>query len=330
MAAVERLNLAGRAGRWSAANWKKALFGWLLLAAAAMAVGSLVGYRQMPDSRAAAGETATALNMLAQAGFVQPATENVLVQSRARTASDPHFQSTVAQVVLTLNGLKNVENVQNPLEGRDAGGQISRDGHSVLVQFTIAGDPDKAKDKIEPILAAIGTVQAVNPLVSVREVGSASAGYELDKRFEKDFARIKVLTIVVPMLILLLAFGALVAAGLPVLLAFSAVLGALGIYALVTRAISLDFQASSEVMILIGMAVGIDYSLFYLRREREERAAGQPPRAGLVRAASTSGQAVLISGATVLVAMAGMFIAGNKIFTSFAIEIGRASCRERV
>ena len=69
---MERLDLAGRAGRWSANNWKKALFGWLVLAAAAMALGNVIGHRQMPDSKAAAGETATALRLLEQAGFERP------------------------------------------------------------------------------------------------------------------------------------------------------------------------------------------------------------------------------------------------------------------
>ncbi|MGD0714256.1 MAG: MMPL family transporter [Gaiellaceae bacterium] len=314
-----RLNLAGRAGRWSAENWKKALFGWLVLAAAAMAVGNVVGHVQMPDSKAAAGETATALSMLEQAGFKQPAGESVLIQSRKQTAADPGFISAIAGVVQTLALQKNVTNIQNPLVQIGGGGQISRDGHSVLVQFTIKGDPDKAKDKVKPILDAIAGVQASNPSLSVREVGNASANYELGKRFSKDFANAERLTIPITLIILLAAFGALVAAGLPVLLAFSAVLASLGIYALITHAYSGDYQSTSAVVLLIGMAVGVDYSLFYLRREREERAAGREPRSSLLRAASTSGQAVVISGATVLIAMAGMFIAGNRIFTSFAI-----------
>jgi RND superfamily putative drug exporter len=126
------------------------------------------------------------------------------------------------------------------------------------------------------------------------------------------------MTIPITLLILLVAFGSLVAAGLPVLLAFSAVLASLGLYSLATHAVSGEFQSTSSVILLIGMAVGVDYSLFYLRREREERAAGERPRNALLRAASTSGQAVLISGITVLIAMAGMFIAQNKIFTSMA------------
>ena len=314
-----RLNLAGRAGRWSAENWKKALFGWLVFAVAAMALGNLVGHVQMPDSKAAAGETATALRLLEQAGFKQPSTESVLIQSRTQTAGDQGFISAIASVVQTLDGQKDVTSIQNPLVTEGGGGQISRDGHSVLVQFTIKGNPDKAKDKVKPILDAIAGVQSANRSLSVREVGNASATYELNQRFSKDFANAERLTIPITLLILLGAFGALVAAGLPVLLAFSAVLASLGIYAVVTHGYSGDYQSTSSVVLLIGMAVGVDYSLFYLRREREERAAGQEPRPALVRAASTSGQAVVISGATVLIAMAGMFIAGNRIFTSFAI-----------
>jgi len=313
------LNLAGRAGRWSAENWKKALFGWLVFAVAAMAIGSVVGHVQMPDSKAASGETARALSLLEQAGMKQPATESVLIQSRKHTAGDPIFVSAIAGVVQDLDGQKSVEDIQNPLVTVGGGGQISADGHSVLVQFTIKGDPDKAKDKVKPILDAIAGTQGANPNVSIREVGNASATYELDKRFSKDFANAERLTIPITLIILLAAFGALVAAGLPVLLAFSAVLASLGIYALITHAYSGDYQSTSAVVLLIGMAVGVDYSLFYLRREREERAAGQQPRPALVRAASTSGQAVVISGATVLIAMAGMFFAGNRIFTSFAI-----------
>ncbi|HLY94397.1 MAG TPA: MMPL family transporter [Gaiellaceae bacterium] len=316
---MDRLNLAGRAGRWSAEHWKRALFGWLVLALLAMGLGNFAGHVQMRDSQAAAGETARALSMLEQAGLKPPATESVLVQSRRYTADDPVMQVAMGSVAQTLSGLKNVQNIQNPLIKRGGGGQISSDRHSVLIQFTIAGDQDKAKDKIKPILDAMASVQQANPDISVREVGLASANYELGKRFNKDFANAERLTIPITLIILLVAFGALVAAGLPVLLAFSAVLASLGIYAVITHAYAGDYQSTSAVVLLIGMAVGVDYSLFYLRREREERAAGTPPRPALFRAASTSGQAVVISGATVLIAMAGMFIAGNRIFTSFAI-----------
>jgi uncharacterized membrane protein YdfJ with MMPL/SSD domain len=313
------LNLAGRAGRWSAEHWKRALFGWLVFAALAMTLGSVVGHVQMKDSDYASGEAATATKMLEAAGMTQPATENVLIQSRTMTVEDPGFVSAIAGVVQTLAGQKVVENVQDPRVKPNGGGQISRDGHSVLIQFDVKGDPSTAKDRIKPVIDAIAGVQASNRSLSVREVGYASANYEIGKTFNKDFANAERMTIPITLVILLAAFGALVAAGLPVLLAFSAVLASLGLFSVITHLTTADYQSTSAVILLIGMAVGVDYSLFYLRREREERAVGAQPRAALLRAASTSGQAVLISGATVLIAMAGMFIAGNKIFTGMAI-----------
>ena len=87
------LNLAGRAGKWSAENWKKALFGWLIFAVAAMAIGSVVGHVQMRESQYSSGETARAVRMLEQAGFRQPASEVVLIQSRKHTVADPIFIS---------------------------------------------------------------------------------------------------------------------------------------------------------------------------------------------------------------------------------------------
>ena len=112
-------------------------------------------------------------------------------------------------------------------------------------------------------------------------------------------------------MILLIAFGSLVAAGVPLLLALSAVLATFGLVALPSQVFPID-DAAASVVLLIGMAVGVDYSLFYMRREREERAAGTTRRPRSQRAAETSGRAVLVSGLTVMAAMAGMFLSGDK------------------
>ncbi len=103
------------------------------------------------------------------------------------------------------------------------------------------------------------------------------------------------------------------------LLAFSAVLAATGLNSLASHVIPTDQQTVSAIILMIGMAVGIDYSLFYLRREREERQRGRSAHESLLHAARTSGQAVLISGATVLIAMAGMFVSGNSLFTTIGM-----------
>src|SRR5207244_6935696 len=156
------------------------------------------------------------------------------------------------------------------------------------------------------------------PAFTVAEFGFASATNELSKTIDKDFQQAEKLSVPITFVILLIAFGAFVAAGVPVLLAFSAVLGSVGLAALASHAFHAS-DATQSVILLMGMAVGVDYSLFYLKREREERAAGHEGRVGLFRAAATSGQAVLISGFTVLIAMAGMLFAGTKIFPSTGI-----------
>ena len=159
---MERPNLAGRAGRWSAANWKKAFFGWLLFAVVAMLLGRMVGHVQMADSQFANGEVARAITMLEQANFTQPALENVLIQSKTETVDSNLMQAAVGGVVQTLAVRKDVTNLRDPRTLPGSGGLVSRDGHSVLVQFTVRGDPDKAKDRIAPILAAVAGAQQAN------------------------------------------------------------------------------------------------------------------------------------------------------------------------
>src|SRR5262249_51629117 len=161
-----------------------------------------------------------ALRLLREGGVVQPATENVLVQSRKYDVSSPAFVSTVAATIQTLALQPAVTNLQDPLFKQGGGGQVSRDGHSVLIPFDIRGDPDKAKDKVEPILEAVAGVTVGNADFTVREVGNASASYEIGKTFAEDFKSAEWLTIPLTLLILLGAFGSLVAAGLPVVLAF--------------------------------------------------------------------------------------------------------------
>ena len=109
----------------------------------------------------------------------------------------------------------------------------------------------------------------------------------------------------------MLAFGALVAAGIPLLLGLTAVIGTLGLVAIAEPDRPDGRHRQLEVVLLVGLAVGVDYTLFYLRREREERARGASKLEAVEIAAATSGRAVLVAGFTVMVAMAGMFFAGG-------------------
>jgi len=312
-------NFAARAGGWSAAHWKTATLAWLAFVIGAFVIGGLVGGKKLADSDTGSGETARAQAMLKAAGFVQPAAENVLVQSATLRAGEPAFQAALAAVVERLSLMPDVQNLVSPF-ARGAEGTLSPDRRSALVTFQIRGDAKDAIEPkvIEPILAAVAAAQAEHPGFRIEEFGTASATYELRKTIGEDFRRAEYLTLPITLIILVLAFGALAAAAIPVALAFTAVLATLGLNALASYIVP-STDATASIILLIGMAVGVDYSLFYLRREREERARGRGQRAALAMAAGTSGQAVLISGVTVIIAMAGMLFAGNAIFTTVGV-----------
>jgi RND superfamily putative drug exporter len=306
-------NLAARAGRWSATHWKTATAIWIVVVLAAIAAGSMAGTHKLSDAEQATGETARAEQILGSAGFSTPASESVLVKSPTLTAADPAFRSAVASVTAKLRTMPKVENLRT-----GAAGEISKDRHAQLVEFDMKGKHDTAEKRVQPLLDAVSGLQRAHPGFTIAEFGMASANHELNDTIGKDFQKAEKLSVPITFLILLIAFGAFVAAGVPVLLAFSAVLGSIGLAQLASH-LAHASDATQSVMLLMGMAVGVDYSLFYLKREREEHAAGHQGHDGLYRAAATSGQAVLISGFTVLIAMAGMLFAGSKIFTSIGI-----------
>lgn len=306
-------NFAARAGRWSAAHRKTAIAGWFVFVVVALVVGGQVGQKEIKDVDYYSGESARAERALADHLPATPAQENVVIQSKRLRAGEPRFDRAVKAVVTNLERAPSVTDVRSPLT-RD--GPVSRDGHVALVQFSITGDADDAVEKIEAISERVDAARAANPQVTIGQTGEATINEELEGAFVDDLARARNLSLPITLFILLLAFGALVAAGIPVLLAITGVMATIGLVSLPSQISPVD-QSIAEVILLIGMAVGVDYSLFYLKREREERAAGRGSAAALEAAAATSGRAVLVSGFTVIAAMAGMLMAGDKTFISF-------------
>ncbi|MGZ4384950.1 MAG: MMPL family transporter, partial [Gaiellaceae bacterium] len=304
------MNLAARAGRWSAAHWKTATLAWIGLVVAAIVAGSAIGTRSLTTAEAAQGDTARAETMLARAGFRTPAGESILVRGQAAAPGDPTFRATVRDLLAALRPLPQVERIRS--------GALSKDGRSELVSFDVAGNPDSADTRIQPVLDAVAGVQRAHPSFTIAEVGMASANRAANQVIEQDLSRAERLSVPITFLILLIAFGAFVAAGIPVLLAFSAVLASLGLGAAVSHVIPAS-DSTASVVVLMGMAVGVDYSLFYLRREREERARGRGSREALHAAAATSGRAVLVSGLTVVIACAGMLLSGSSDFVSMGV-----------
>jgi uncharacterized membrane protein YdfJ with MMPL/SSD domain len=314
---MERTNIAARAGRWSADHWKTALIGWLVFCTVAVFAGSALGLVKIKSADTASGETKVAQKILDNAGFASHAGESVLVRSTTVGVTDPRFRASVQAVVAAVSGQPVVAEVRSPLAPGN-GGQISKDGHAAIVQFQIRGDADKAMDKVQPVMDAVQAVDRAHPGFQIAEFGEASAQHVLADTLGKDFQRAEYSSLPVTLIILLFAFGALVAAGLPVLLGFSGVLATIGLSSVASHLFAAG-DATQSVILLIGMAVGVDYSLFYIRREREERASGLGHRDALLKTAGTSGYAVLVSGGTVMIAMAGMLLTGNAIFTSIGV-----------
>jgi uncharacterized membrane protein YdfJ with MMPL/SSD domain len=307
-------NLAASAGRWSAQHRKKAIFGWLAFVIVAVALGAAFGTKTLDDNDSGTGESGRADDVVS-AHFKEKGSESVLVQTRGgQRTDDPEFRATVNDVVATLRRTGNVKNVSTPY-GPDSAGQLSKDGRSALVTFEIPGA--QPEDKVDPSLDAVAALSKEHAGFRVEQFGDGSADKALTKAFEDDFRRAEVTSLPITLVILVLAFGALLAAFVPLVLAITAVAAAIGLIGPISQIWPVD-EAISSVVLLIGLAVGVDYSMFYLRREREERARGRSERAALEAAAATSGRAVLISGITVIAAMAGMYFGGAPTFLSFA------------
>ena len=312
-------NLAARMGRWSAGHRKTAIFGWLAFVVLALALGTQVGTKHINNADNNTGQARKADHILKGAGFdnAKRYEEYILVQSKTHTASDPAFKAAVHDAIAATAATPAADHVRSPYASSNER-QITKDGHAAYVAFYLEGDQVAAYKDVDKVLAGVDKAQQANPGFSIRETGGASAGKALDAMFNKQLAQAGELSLPITLLILLVVFGAAVAAGIPLLLAISAVLATLGLLAIPSHVIPMD-QSVSAVVLLVGLAVGVDYSLFYLKREREERAAGRSSEASLEVAAATSGRAVLISGFTVIIAMAGMFLSGDKTFMSFAV-----------
>jgi RND superfamily putative drug exporter len=310
-------NIAARMGRWSASHWKTAVFGWIAFVAVAVIAGGMIGTKQIDQQDANTGQAHKADQILKQAGFqADPQTEIVLVQSKTQTIHDPAFRAAVADVTATVEPFAaEYKNFRSPLEHAD---QVTADGHTAMVEFDMRGTQKQAEKRIDAITTATGKIEARHPGFFVGEAGSISSGKALNDAFNSQLAKAGERSVPLTLLVLLIVFGALVAAGIPLLLALSAVAATLGLVSIPSHLVPMDPNVSA-VVLLVGLAVGVDYSLFYLKREREERAAGAGPRAALEAAAATSGRSVLISGLTVMVAMAGLFFAQDRTYQSFGV-----------
>jgi RND superfamily putative drug exporter len=304
-------------GRWSASHRKTAIFGWFAFVLLSIVIGTMVGQKTIDQQNSNVGQAHHADQILRQAGFAQsdPLTEIVVVQSKTLTIHSPAFRAVVGDVMGAVAPSSAIDNLRSPLTHGD---QVSPDGRSALVEWEMRGTLNSAQKRIDPLTQAVASVASRHPGFFVGEAGSASTSNAITKLFGTQLSQAGTRSVPLTLLVLVLVFGSLLAAWIPLMVGLTSVIATMGLTNIISHLTPMDSNVQS-VILLIGLAVGVDYTLFYLRREREERAAGRSERAALEAAAATSGRSVLISGITVMIAMAGMLLAGGQMFTSFAI-----------
>ena len=223
-----------------------------------------------------------------------------------RTLDQAQADEAAAQLARTVRPLPGVTEVSEA--------QWNPDRTAMLISIQLAKDHDDA----DPIVDAVDDVRADFPDLDIRQTGDLTLDAAIDDRVAADLSSAEVISLPITLLLMLLAFGALIAAGIPVLLAATSVAATIGIIAPLSHLVPAESTVTSMI-VLIGMAVGVDYSLFYLKREREERARGRSTLDAVEIAAQTSGHSILVSGGAVIAAMAGLFLMTDTTFNSLAV-----------
>ncbi|KUJ64710.1 MMPL domain-containing protein [Streptomyces albus subsp. albus] len=306
---------------WSARHRAAAITGWLALVVLAVLFGALAGGDGVRSVDPGEAGRADRLVHAQHAG--DSIRENVLIRplnagGDRSPAGGREVRRAAADLVAKLRGTPGaVRDIGSPLA---AHGErwISRDGRAGLVTFEVSGPEDRFGQHYAAATRAIELVRRDHPRVRFVQAGDHSLSEAVNEGIKDDFQRAEMTSLPLTLLILVAVFGSLLAAGIPLLLAATTVAASFGLLGLVGRWVPFN-SAASSIVLLIGMAVGIDYSLFSLRRVREERAAGHDPRTALRIAADTSGRAVVASGLTVMVCVTGLLFTGVDVFTGLTV-----------
>ena len=299
------------AARSAARRPKTTVALWLALIVACVGLGSSAGMRTLSNSGSGTGESARADARLTASGLQGPATENVLVRS-----SSP--QRTAHAVAALEAGARRLSAVKS-VDGPDRLPALSRaGGRTALVVVTLRGDPNNPDTRAAELQHYVDGLSTRQPGVPFLEAGSGSEDNAINQLVNNGLHRAELISVPITLLILVLAFGALVAASVPLLLGLTSVGAAIGALGLVSH-IAPNGSSTAPVVVLIGLAVGVDYSLFYIRRERVERRSGASADAALAATSATVGRAILVAGMTVVIGLAGLLFTGFGVFTSMAL-----------
>jgi RND superfamily putative drug exporter len=316
------LSTAGLA-RASARHPWRVVAAWILVlvlaGVAASGLGDALTYQGTFTNRPESVRADDLLKHRLRGGQDRPVTETVIVRSDTATVADPAFRQVVAQTAAALRALPAIVAGVTTYDeavaagAPDAAGLVSADRHTALIPVTLVGKVDDAAKHVDKYKAAVAAQN--RPGFRVLTVGDISVGDEFNRLAESDLVKGEGFGLLAALVVLIVVFGALVAAGVPIVLSLVAIFVAVGLTALVGRAMDLSFFVVNMIT-MIGLAVGIDYSLFIVSRYREERRRGHEKVDAVAIAGGTASKAVFFSGATVVLALLGMFLLPTVIFRS--------------
>lgn len=301
-----------RAARWSALHPWRAIAGWLAFVVLCLGVGIAVGTDSATTEDYRVGEAGRAEAMAAEGHLERRPTEQVLISAGAGALDRAAADAAARDVAARMAKLPEVEAVAAP--------RTAKDGRALVVEVTMKGSELDAQKRVGPLREQTEAVRKGNPRLLVEETGHPSVGRGVDGQRDSDLALSEKITLPVTLITLLIAFGSLITALVPVLLALSSIAAAMGL-SMIASHVSPDAGVGNNVILLIGLAVGVDYTLFYLKREREERerSGGRiGPEALVELAAATSGRAVVVAGLAVVASTATLYLASDVIFSSLA------------
>ena len=315
-----RGTLIERIAGWSIRHRALAIGGWLALVVVAVLSTSLVSGPSADTDDP--GESGAVKRVLNSQKHYEPVLENVLIQPKGpdggKFTDDPELRRATKDLVAEFKKTPGaVTGLRTPLSPGEEK-QLSADGRSGLVTFFVAGPNDRMDAHFEAATEAVKATAARHPQVRVVQAGDQSLSTAVDEAIKEDFGSAETTSLPITLLILLVVFGALVAASIPLLLAATTVAATFGFIGVLGQWVAVN-SAVSSMILLIGVAVSVDYSLFYLRREREERAAGQSVADSLRTTAKTSGHVVAVSGVTVMLCVSGLLLSGLDVFRGLAL-----------
>ncbi|SNB89531.1 putative drug exporter of the RND superfamily [Streptomyces sp. PgraA7] len=301
-----------RVASWSAMHPGKAIAGWFAFVVLCLAVGISLGTNNAVAEDYQVGESGRAEAIATEAGLQHKPAEQIMITAKSGELDQAKAESAAQDLSARMEKLPEVLAVADPLR--------SADGSMLMVEVTMEGVKLEAKEHVDPLQEQTAQVQKANPDLVIEETGDASVSKGLNKQRSEDLAKSEMITFPITLITLLIVFGSVIMTGVPLLLAVSSIAAAVGLSMVVSHALP-DAGVGMNVILLIGMAVGVDYTLFYLKREREERAKADgrlSPEALVGIAAATSGRAIVVSGLAVIISTATLFLATDVIFSSLA------------